>query len=292
MASGKRNSSLTDNALSPSNRPHRRRLIVLGAALSLFALFALLWCFRAAVVSLYFNNSLFLLEKIDVSAEGDQKLTRAIREYLSSHNVVPCETLLTRIDLRELREGILEDDVELAPRIEKLSIRRIYPDKLQLSAVPRVPVATVIYRDSASGRVQTVKLDHNGYVLPKDATVRRGPIPSVVGVVAEPGEFVLGRETTHVGVKAFLAFLNCLAVDQNRSIYEVRICRLDKLENNQMILQLEARGPFRNNATVVLPSDDIPANFERLNIVVNLRMENNQTISYINARYEKIPVRP
>ena len=41
-----------------------------------------------------------------------------------------------------------------------------------------------------------------------------------------------------------------------------------------------------------MPMNDIKGSLDRINVVVTLRQENDQTISYLNATYENIPVRP
>lgn len=246
----------------------------------------------AAINGLYFKNDFFRLETIEISADGDQKLKNAVRDYLVSHGVVPFETLLPQINIRSIRDDLLHHNDDTAARLADVAIRRINPNKLQVTLMPRIPVAIISGRDLATGAPFNAKIDQYGYVMPLDAPARRKRIPHVIGVSADRAEFVLGRKTTNLGVQAFLTFLNQVWLQQNRSFYEVQICRLDKLDNHQMTLQLEARGPFRSNATIVMPTDNIASSLERVNIVVNLRMERNQTISYINAKYEKIPVRP
>ncbi len=260
--------------------------------LALIAL-ALCVCFiHVACCWLYFDNPFFRLETIEIITDGDSKLKNDVRKYVSHNGAMPYKDLLTQIDIKKLREDLLINNEDFATRLSDVAIRRIFPSKLQISVVSRVPVATIAYRDSENGKMHTVKVDASGYVLPPDVPAKRKRIPYVVGIVAPNAEFPPGRPTSNLGVKAFLSFLKEVALNENHALYEVQFCRLDKLENHQMTLQLEARGPFKPSATVILPTDDIAAHLERINIVVNLRMEQNQTISYINAKFEKIPVRP
>jgi cell division septal protein FtsQ len=263
-----------------------------GAILALIALALCILSIRVICNWLYFDNTFFRLETIEITTDGDAKLKNAVRAYVTHNGAMPFKDLLTHIDIKKLREDLLVNNADFAPRLSDVAIRRIFPNKLQVSVVSRTPVATIAYRAPEDGKLHTIKVDSQGYVLPADVPSKRKRIPYVVGVVAPNAEFLLGHPTSNLGVKAFLSFLKEVSLNANHSLYEVQFCRLDKLDNHQMTLQLEARGPFRPSATVIIPTEDIATNLERINIVVNLRMEQNQTISYINAKYEKIPVKP
>ena len=43
---------------------------------------------------------------------------------------------------------------------------------------------------------------------------------------------------------------------------------------------------------MVMPIDNVSQEMDRVKVVVELRQQANETISYINAEYQNIPVRP
>ena len=231
---------------------------------------------------LYRKNPAFLLSRIDIVAPTDA-LRDSANECLRSQNVLEGMVTITELDLRSLRAELLKN-----PRVATAELQRVFPGTLRVTIKPRVPVA--ILRFPPASGMPELKIDQEGYVLPFDLPGVTSSLPRITGI-QKPENFVVGKKTEDDSVLAFLTFLKLCALRADGANYEVFIAKLDT-NNEKMTLMLEANEPFRQSAQLVLPTTNLPAHLDRVGIVVELRRERNQSISYLNATYTNIPVRP
>ena len=141
-----------------------------------------------------------------------------------------------------------------------------------------------------SARRQELLIDQEGMVLPRDARANAESLPTVIGINPKL-QLVPGEQCQDKAILAFLTFLKESRLRPEGSHYEVMNVKLDD-RNGRMILTLEASGVFRNGAKMVMPIDNVSQEMDRVKVVVELRQQANETISYINAEYQNIPVRP
>ncbi len=264
--------------------PAKKSLLppLLGLLLACVILVLVFVLCRLGMKRLYRGNPAFTLNHIEVVTTNEQ-LRAAALECMHRCQVQESMVTLTSIDLRSLREELVKN-----PRVANVELQRIFPDTLKVTIKPRIPVAILRFPPQ-SGRGE-LEIDQEGYVVPRDLPGLTTVLPRLTGL-NQPENFVEGQKTEDPGVLAFLEFLKQCALRPDGSVYEVFIARLDT-ENEKMTLFLEANGPFKQSARVVLPTNDIATHLDRLSIIVELKRNQNQTISYVNATYSNIPVRP
>ena len=250
-------------------------------AAAVAAIFLVLFAGRYSIRCLYHDNRSFLLTdvKIDCTSPVVRQMAAAA---LEKNGVVPGQTTLPKANVAAVRDELKDD-----PRIADVTVTRHYPDQIAVNLVERIPVA--ILRFHPRYHKPELKIDQDGIVLPNDAQGVTQVLPTINGLDS-PENFVPGQRTSNMGVLAFLSFLKESQLRPDGSMYEVTICRLDA-KKETLNLYLEANGPFKRSSLMVLPMNDISTSLDRLRVVVSLRQENNQTISYINATYENIPVK-
>ena len=264
----------------PSKKSALLPLVGLLFACALIVL-AIFLC-RYGVRHLYRENPAFLLSRIEVLTSNEQMRVKT-EECLHKLQIQEGLTNLTGIDLRAVRNELCKN-----PRVANIELQRIFPGTLRVTVKPRVPVAILRFPPE-SGRGE-LKVDQEGYVLPQDLPGVTAVLPRITGLT-KPENFVEGQKTEDVGVLAFLEFLKKSALRPDGAVYEVFIARLDT-ENEKMTLYLEANGPFKQSARIVMPTSDISTHLDRIGVIVELKRNRNQTISYVNATYNNIPVRP
>ena len=272
------------NAVSaPSPEGRRLSPAVLTALVILLVLAALaaLWFGgKYCLDCLYFKNRAFLLTETEIHCKS--AAVHALAETALAAGGTGQVTLPT-VSLSSIRKTLMDD-----PRVEEVTVTRRYPDRLVVSIRERTAVAILRFHPRYGH--PELKIDANGVVLPLDSEGVTQIMPTINGLDS-PDNYILGERTANKGVLAFLAFLKDSQLRPEGSIYDVRICRLDA-KNETLTLYLEANGPFKPSAQIVMPMNDIKGSLDRINVVVSLRQENDETISYLNATYEKIPVRP
>ena len=270
------------NIPTPLRPPRTRFRLLLGFCLCAGALALLIWGGYKGIQNIYHQNRSFTLQKIEIAVENDL-LRRSVESCLADCGIQPCETLLPEINLGALRQRIMEN-----PRFSDARIRRIFPDSLYVEVDPRVPVA--ILRFHSTSRKPELLLDQSGTVIPRDMPGNVLKLPAIIGI-QHPETFHEGEICTDKGIQAFLVFLRESQIRPEGSQYEIANVRLDE-QNERMFLTLEASGVFKSGAQVVMPLENVSQEMDRLNVVVELRQEANETISYINATYQNIPVKP
>lgn len=265
-------------------QPHRKSAVLplVGLLITCALIVLAVFLCRYGVRRLYRENPSFLISRIEIDTSNEQ-LRASIEECLRHQQVQEGITNLTSVDLRTLRNELCKN-----PRVANAELQRIFPGTLRVTIKPRVPVAILRFPPE-SGRGE-LKVDQDGYVLPPDLPGVTAVLPRITGLT-KPENFVEGQKTEDAGVLAFLEFLKKSALRPDGAVYEVFIARLDT-ENEKMTLYLEANGPFKHSARIVMPTSDISTHLDRIGIIVELKRNRNQTISYVNATYKNIPVRP
>lgn len=254
----------------------------IAAAVILIAVLALYFFGRLCYRMLYRDNTAFCLAKIDIVTDS-QDLRRAVTFCLDANEVVTGRTTLPQIPVGKIRQELLRN-----PRLSEVELHRIYPDSLRIILRAHTPVA--ILRFHPRYERPDLKIDSNGCVVPADLEGNSSVLPTIIGL-EHPEKYIPGQEVTDPGVLAFLHFLRECRLRPEGAMYEVTICKLDPVQKEMQLL-LDARGPFRQSARIIMPYDNVAENFNRLNIVAKLNLENRQTIGYLNATFEHIPVRP
>lgn len=235
------------------------------------------------VRSCYRENPAFLLTRLQMP-NASEELQEEIRRAVDYCGIKLEDSYLPTLPLGKLRETLRDN-----PQVAEVHLRRIYPDTLRIEATPRIPVA--ILRFHPSSGCPDLLVDREGMVLPrKVATMPVKVLPTIRGI-KNPQEFQPGKRCQDKGVLAVLTFLRESKLRPEGTMYEIQNVSLD-VPNNRMTLNLEASGVFRPGARLVLPLDNVPQEMDRVKIVVDLRTSAHETISYLNAVYEKIPVYP
>lgn len=275
-------SEKTDDRKSPIAGMPAKWRISLGILLCLFAIVLAILACVYSYRSLYTGNNLFTLSRIDVVG-ADELLDKEIRAETEHMGIRPFESHLPGLDIKTLREKLLANS-----RVSDVKLRRLFPGTLQIEVSARVPVAILHFPKSA--RRQELLIDQEGMVLPRDARANAESLPTVIGINPKL-QLVPGEQYQDKAILAFLTFLKESRLRPEGSHYEVMNVKLDD-RNGRMILTLEASGVFRNGAKMVMPIDNVSQEMDRVKVVVELRQQANETISYINAEYQNIPVRP
>ncbi len=250
--------------------------------LALIALTALLFGGKYCLDCLYFKNSAFQLMEVEINCKSPV-VRGLVENALAENGVVKGRTTLPEAALAAVRNALKDD-----PRVEEVTVTRRFPDRICVAIRERTAVAILRFHPRYGH--PDLKVDANGVVLPLDSEGDTRAMPLVNGLES-PDNYLPGQRTTNQGVLAFLVFLKESALRPEGNMYNVKICRLDA-KNETLTLFLEANGPFKPNNQLVMPMNDIKGSLDRINVVVTLRQENDQTISYLNATYENIPVRP
>ncbi len=275
-------SEKTDERKSPIAGMPAKWRISLGILLCLFAIVLAILACVYSYRSLYTGNNLFTLSRIDVVG-ADELLDKEIRAETERMGIRAFESHLPGLDIKTLREKLLANS-----RVSDVKLRRLFPGTLQIEVSARVPVAILHFPKSA--RRQELLIDQEGMVLPRDARANAESLPTVIGINPKL-QLVPGEQCQDKAILAFLTFLKESRLRPEGSHYEVMNVKLDD-RNGRMILTLEASGVFRNGAKMVMPIDNVSQEMDRVKVVVELRQQANETISYINAEYQNIPVRP
>lgn len=275
-------SEKTDDRKSPIAGMPAKWRISLGILLCLLAIVLAILACVYSYRSLYTGNNLFTLSRIDVVG-ADELLDKEIRAETERMGIRAFESHLPGLDIKTLREKLLANS-----RVSDVKLRRLFPGTLQIEVSARVPVAILHFPKSA--RRQELLIDQEGMVLPRDARANAESLPTVIGINPKL-QLVPGEQCQDKAILAFLTFLKESRLRPEGSHYEVMNVKLDD-RNGRMILTLEASGVFRNGAKMVMPIDNVSQEMDRVKVVVELRQQANETISYINAEYQNIPVRP
>lgn len=258
-------------------------MLTAGILLCLIMLgLAVVFC-RFCYTNLYLKNSAFALENLKVMVDN-ALMKQTVLKTLESKGITPSDS----IHLPELNLASIRNELMANPRVQEARLRRIYPNTLEVEVKQRMPVAILHFSPSANK--SELLIDEHGMILPRDISGATSKLPSIVGI-KNANVFKEGEKCEDKGILAFLTFLKESCIREEGSQYEILNVLLDE-KNDRMTLTLAASGVFKPGARVVMPLENISKEMDRLKIVVNLRKDKSETISYLNATYDNIPVRP
>lgn len=230
---------------------------------------------------LYFHNQFFRLKKIETQPTSNYSELR-LKTILSEMGVEENSGTLTTLPVGAIRERLQQE-----PLIAASAVRRIFPDTLQISIRERIPVAVLQSRHQGC----EFTIDQDAFILPGKVRGISGNLPLVITI---PNDHALhiGDQTDNRWLRGVLQFLDLLATRPEGSLYVPRLIRINQ-PGNQLHVQLQGKGVFKQGATLVLPLDNLGPALDRLRDVVRKRSETRQSISYVDVTLERnIPVRP
>lgn len=228
--------------------------------LSLFLLF----CF---LLSFYFfiNSAFFNLQKIKVSG-----CSTVAEDTVIKLSGLALGTNLLKIDAHEVVKKI-----EMHPVIKTVHVSRKFPHTLVLQVEERIPVALVVGSDGY------LAIDSEGIYIQQVQDLLNFNLPVISGISLKEG-ITLGTDLTTSGLEAALQLLRVMDQEFLKSVAEIKAASPYSL-TLKMLQGVEIR--FGE-----------PEEIERkLQIIQELLIENeeiinNQTVEYIDLRYNSLPV--
>ncbi|HVV71880.1 MAG TPA: FtsQ-type POTRA domain-containing protein [Verrucomicrobiae bacterium] len=159
-----------------------------------------------ALNALFYENSAFAIEDLDVQTDG----VIAVDQLRRWTGVRPGENLLA------LDTAKLQRDLKMVSLIQSVSVERIPPHTLRVRVAEREPIAQVnVLRPGEGGRVATAtfQLDPDGYVIvpldPRQRSTRANAtveqLPLITGI--NPNEIQAGRRIDLPQVRAALELI-------------------------------------------------------------------------------------
>jgi cell division protein FtsQ len=237
-------------------RKKRKPLI----GLSLFLLFSIL-------LSAYFfiNSAFFNLQKIEVSG-----CTTIAEDTVLKLSGVVLGTNLFKIDKEQIQAK-----AEMHPVIKTVHVFRKPPHTLELQVEERTPIALVVGTDGY------LAIDDEGIFIQQVADLLNMNFPVISGITLE-GSTSLGADLSTPGLESALQLLRLMDKEFLEGVAEIKAASQYSL-TLKMLQGVEIR--FGE-----------PENIEqKLQIIKELLIENeeiinNQTVEYIDLRYNSLPV--
>ncbi|MBQ4480662.1 MAG: FtsQ-type POTRA domain-containing protein [Victivallales bacterium] len=265
-------------ALGDQSRKNSRLMPIVAVIIILALLSVLGLLCRYGIRQLYRENPAFRITTIDIATPCEQ-LRPAVEECLQRNQIQEGLTTLTSIDIRNLREELIQD-----PRVLTVEVRRVFPGTLRIAIKPRVPVAELILPP------QSLRIDQEGYVLPGNLPGNTDRLPCITNL-RNPEHYVIGKHTEDPFVLAFLSLLRECALRTDGATYEISSVQMEP-EKEKMILFLKGNDIFEENAAVFMLVSNVPAHLDRLQYIVEHRRKLNKKISFVDLTVNNIPVRP
>lgn len=225
------------------------------------------------------RNPHFTLHQVIASSDGrltPQELAGALEDL----GVVPGEVNLFDLDLRKIRNTLKAKHV----LVKEARFSRIMPNTLEVKVVEPQPVAR--FRND-------MLVDREGLVLPERTDSMARALPLLAGF-RESNDATPGDQLADPMVAAGLRFLSLTKTDSCGEYVEPSLIQPD-YSAKALKIYLVARGPFRDKAQLVIPSDPerMAAAMAKVDTIVRERYRANQAIGFMDATFEKnIPVRP
>jgi len=226
------------------------------------------------------QNGHFVLREIEVNIYG--RLTRdEVLAELAENGVEAGTTNLFSVCPGALRRD-LEDWHVL---ISKVNVARRLPGTLQIDIYERRPVAQLVRRKG-------YLLDGRGLVLPARNDPKTWFLPIITGVRGA-GDLSVGSRVEDELVSASLKLLELVNTGTYGDYLAVNLVKIEPARRVLWVF-LGKRQPFCEGACVVLPGQEseLEGALERLRVVIQQRIQANQTTGFIDATYRvNIPAR-
>ena len=226
----------------------------------------------------YAKNPHFTLrESPDVIIKKGDITADLVRKHL---DLTPGESNLYQLEVADLRDKLLED-----PIIQEAEVRRIHPDRLEVTVYGRTPVAQLLGR---GGRL----LDAEGYVMPPGNREENLDLPILTGIHGATQVGDGDRLDTEMARKA-LNLISYRKTMEGGNMVSIRLIQCNE-QYDELIVYLKGQPQhkIRNGARVVLPAKKLKESFENILQVLEYRSLAGQPTSYINATYRRMPVTP
>jgi cell division protein FtsQ len=229
---------------------------------------------KRALNALFFANTDYALQTIDVKSDGN--LTREV--ILRAADVSEGENIFA-INLTKVREGLAA-----IPQVEDSRVQRILPNKLTISIQERRPVAWVVPPEAnlASFNFENALLaDERGILLKtKSLPPEYLGLPLIVGI--NTSNCQAGQPLEQDEAKA--------ALDLIRASTEI-------LQGRFQIQTIDASKRYcmivtdKQKASVTFSTDEIEAQLHRLGIVLNYCDSNSRELQTVNLMAQRnVPV--
>lgn len=226
-------------------------------------LFLLFCCFMAAY---FFLNSAFFAVK-EYQIQGNTVLT--------GEEIIQMGELSLGTNIFKLQTQAAIERIEMHPSIKKAEIKRLLPSTVAVRVLERVPLALVVGQDGF------IAVDEDGVYIKKISELKDQKIPLISQVKVDenirPGEHLESN-----GLKAALQLIKLLKKEFFVNIAEI-------LAPSQFSLTLKT-------VQGVEVRFGEPVDLERKIVIMeellleNEAIINNQTVEYIDLRYQTAPV--
>ncbi len=165
---------------------------------------ALLWFVK---IQLFEKNPRFTLEDVSIESragfwsgsnpEDRENKSRLLCDRLG---LIPGYTNLFSIDLAKLRQSIMDN----IPEVEKVSVSRVLPDKLEVEMLERIPRAEL-----SQGRL----IDENGVIMDKDYCANLSMELPKLSFVTPPPSLQPGARIDDPTALMVLSFIKMITLD-------------------------------------------------------------------------------
>ena len=231
------------------------------------------------------SNPRFTLRHIEIHGAANKIIEEDVRGCLMRAGVWESKNddntpNLYRLDLAELRRRL-----EALPMVQRVELRRILPDRLDVTVDSRKPVAQVL-------KVGGWLIDKHGVLLPALDRQEYLELPVLTGI-AGIGSFQANEQLDQPLVRAALDLLAYKGTLPNGAWLQPRLVQLNP-RDDELILTLAERkeAGLRDGAILVLPAKDHERAARRILDILKTRADAGQTTGSINATFEKIAAEP
>lgn len=225
----------------------------------------------------YLKNPHFTLREIRINTEKgpiEPETIRALIDYRED------QVNLLTIDIAAVRAAIMQH-----PMVEQVEVRQLLPDTLYVRVFGRAPVARLL---TPQGRL----MDREGLVLPPVVKTQSGNLPIITGIPGI-GNYQIGDTIEHPLMLTALRFLTARDTLTNGHWLDVRMIQLGThYDELRVYLRRNDRCLIREDALLLLPSDDVEHAVQRALTTIEERARTNQPTSQLDAISRKVIVLP
>lgn len=177
-------------------KPRRRR----GRRIVMF----LVLCLAMVVAFYYFlHSSVFFIK--DVAVIGEQAVP--------SQDIIALSGITAGQNIFEINVKASQKAIEIIPRVKRATIKRIFPDRIQISVIEREPWAYVVH-DSG-----VLLIDNEGICLDKLATMEETELP-VISIANTPQVIQEGQQVNRAAIKLIKSIIDKLPTDLLQEVSE------------------------------------------------------------------------
>ena len=283
------------SALKKANiKMSRKTKIIIGIVITIALLCGIVIGLFLAWRNMFRQNDRFLVLRVNVtSAEGQGKWHGKVKEVMpividakkdakdpsssDTEKKIPEKKINQKelLNLFDLDLKVLREKLEEVPEIEKVEIRRVLPDTLDIQITERVPVAFI---ERVNG---PLLIDRDGVVIRRSHAIDiSGVIPVIVTHKKElpaPGE-------VFEDVKPVLEFIQLTKKVADYS--SLRIMRMDLLKDDFVTIKIHFSGDADDWYLIKnVPTDDPSEGMDR--ILSGIELAKKERLREIDLRFAK-----